>query len=478
MRHGICFVVRSSCESELSNPFMKSRIHAGVFPRIRAWMRPHIAAVVGPRVLVQVCLLAPSRAGLRISALVYLLLTTAAFGDHASAAKPNLERISISTRSDGEGYVIRFHLDAPVAAYAEPRFTRMDEVEMVLFNTGLSDSYRRDAPGGVVEGYTEELSGGHLIIRFVVDPSKPMAIAAYRDRDSNDVLLGFTYSAGAIARSDDVAWETPNAGAEDPESLGSPESVPVRRVSTTPTTPEASQWLLDTVVIDAGHGGRDPGAVEHGIREKDVTLAVARKLGSYLKEQLGVNVVYTRTDDRFIELSDRGKIANAHGGKLFISIHVNAARNAAASGAETYFLGMHKSEAARATMERENSVVMLESSQEHYENMTEEALIRMELTQSAYMRKSQELAGLIQEQFETRVQRRNRGVKQAGFYVLWGASMPAVLVELGFVTNRAEARFLNSEQGQDYLASAIYRAVRAYKETYEKGLSRVAADPG
>src|SRR5690606_8701299 len=296
--------------------------------------------------------------------------------------------------------------------------------------------------------------------------------SAYRDRDSNDILLGLSFADGLMA------------------DAGSDLSAPVRRASldgsmsggtgspTASSAPsvEGSRWLLDTVVIDAGHGGRDPGAQANGVREKDVTLAVALKLGRYLEERLGMNVIYTRKDDRFIELRDRGRIANENGSKLFISIHANAARNRTAEGAETYFLGLHKSDAARATMERENSVVKLEESQHVYEAMTEEALIRMELTQSAYMRKSQELSELIQRQFEERAQRTNRGVKQAGFYVLWGASMPAVLVELGFITNPREAAYMRSEQGQDYLASAIYRAVREFKERYERGLASSLVD--
>jgi N-acetylmuramoyl-L-alanine amidase len=175
-----------------------------------------------------------------------------------------------------------------------------------------------------------------------------------------------------------------------------------------------------------------------------------------------------------VTLKNRGRIANQAGGKLFISIHANAARNRTATGTETYFLGLHKTAAARQVMERENEVVKLESNPEAYEGLDEQALIVQTLTQSAYMRKSEELASFIQDQFTNRVGRKNRGVKQAGFYVLWNASMPSILVELGFVTNPTEAAFLNSEAGQEYLASAIFRAVRDYKIQYEKGLNVVS----
>lgn len=232
------------------------------------------------------------------------------------------------------------------------------------------------------------------------------------------------------------------------------------------------RWRLDKIVIDAGHGGKDPGATANGLREKDLVLKVAKKLGGYIEENLGIEVVYTRTTDRFIELEERGHIANEAGAKLFISLHINAAAARSARGTETFFLGPHKTEAARKVMERENSVIRYEDNPEDYADYDEQALVRQTLAQSAYMRQSEQLASLIQNQFANRVHRRSRGVHQAGFYVLWSASMPAVLVELGFLTNRSEARYLNSERGQTYLASAIFRAVRDYKEKYEKGITR------
>ncbi|MEX2400534.1 MAG: N-acetylmuramoyl-L-alanine amidase [Rhodothermales bacterium] len=429
---------------------------------------------------------------------------------HVSAA-PNVERVSFSERSDGGGYVVRFHVDGPVAAYSEPRRLAGGRLEIILFNTRLAPEYQADEVVGPISNYVEEAASGHLIFRFRMDATVAVQASAYRDRESNDVLMGITVASPSHASRLEVPKQLPvpvrlaSAPGGSSSSASTAErtrgSEFVREAALADDIPGAdalgedvgvvdatgsgagsravvggTQWMLNTVVIDAGHGGKDPGALANGVREKDITLGVALKLGAYLEDLLGVNVEYTRDDDRFIELRDRGRIANEHDGKLFISLHANAAGSAAARGAETYFLGMHKSDAARTTMERENSVVRFESSQDEYENMTEEALIRMELTQSAYMRKSEQLSELIQEQFETRVHRRNRGVKQAGFYVLWGASMPAVLVELGFLTNPTEAAFLRSEQGQDYMASAIYRAVRAYKQQYEKGLGRPRAD--
>ena len=422
------------------------------------------------------------------------LLTAGAFGHAAQAgasssvasgAVPHVERISLTERSDGTGYVVRFHTDGPVAAYSAPRLLANGQLEVVLFNTRLASDHVRDDAAGPVIQYAGEEEAGHVFFWFTLVAGESMRASAYRDDVSDDILVSLAYADG------ESVWHW--------EALRQPRALAPRKISllATPATemwpaigggttgrmreieeelepteeaPTGGHWLLDTVVIDAGHGGKDPGATAHGILEKDIVLSVALKVGKYLEERLGMRVEYTRDDDRFIELADRGRIANEYGGKLFISIHANAASSRAASGTETYFLGLHKTDAARSTMERENEVVKLESSQRAYEEMNEESLIRMALTQSAYMQQSQQLALLIQDQFEERVQRKNRGVKQAGFYVLWGASMPAVLVELGFVTNKAEAEFLASESGQEYLASAIFRAVRAYKTQHDKGL--------
>ena len=391
----------------------------------------------------------------------------------ANPARPLLERVSFAERADGQGYVIRFHLTGTVAAYSEPEGTSEEGLKMILFNTGLANRYVHGEPDGPVVSYSEEVSSGHLVFRFKLDPKTRVTASAYRDRGTSDLLVGLTYTPEYQRGGTDVAKALPEpANGLSSEPVFSAEKPAAKN----PASSEAKKWMLDTIVIDAGHGGHDPGAVANRVREKDITLGVARKLGEYIRDDLGADVVFTRDDDRFITLRNRGKIANAAGGKLFVSIHVNSAGNSSATGTETYFLGLHKSDAARKTMERENSVVKLENDPSEYEGLTEEELIRMSLTQSAYLRKSEALADLIEKQFEERVGRKSRGVKQAGFYVLWGASMPAVLVELGFLTNPSEAAFLSSESGQAYMASAIFRAVRDYKEEYERGLAQVSVE--
>lgn len=396
-----------------------------------------------------------------------LLLTSLLSSAEIVQANPIIERISFAPRADGEGFVVRVHGSEPLAAYSEPRFIAAHQLELILFNTNLAENCQRDQPSGPVQAYTIETRKGHLYLKFQLDARLKVDARAYRDRETNDLLLGLSVR-GDLAAAMPVPARPVASG---------PTSQAPRISSPTLLDDVRQRWIIDTIVIDAGHGGHDTGAVgAGGLREKDVVLPIALKVGAYLEQQLGVNVVYTRQDDRFITLRNRGKIANAAGGKLFISIHANASTNRSAYGTETYFLGLDKSDAARTVMERENSVIKLESNPSVYEAYNEQALILQTLTQSAYLKKAEQLAGLIESQFAERVGRKSRGVKQARFYVLWSASMPSILVETGFVTNPTEAQFLESETGQDYLASAIFRAVRDFKAQYEQGLNYNVGD--
>ena len=182
-----------------------------------------------------------------------------------------------------------------------------------------------------------------------------------------------------------------------------------------------------------------------------------------------MRVVYTRADDRFITLDGRGEIANESCGKLFVSIHANSG-GSSAHGTETYFLAPHRSESARQVMERENDVVRMESNPSLYATYEGEGGIMSTLAMGAYQEESQGLAGLVEREIGRGLNRTSRGVKQAGFWVLWRASMPAILVETGFVTNPEEARYLNSAEGQDAIAGGVFRAIQTYKERYERGL--------
>lgn len=236
--------------------------------------------------------------------------------------------------------------------------------------------------------------------------------------------------------------------------------------------PREDAFAVKTVVIDAGHGGKDGGCVGSYSNEKDVALAISLKLGNYIKENFeDVNVIYTRETDVFIELYERAKIANRNKADLFICVHVNSGGSSAAKGTETYVMGLHKTESNLRVAQRENASILLEEDYEtRYESFdpnSPESYIALTLRQSAFLDQSVSFAKEIQEQFEKRVGRANRGVKQAGFLVLHQTAMPSVLIETGFLTNPEEEKFLNSTTGQDYMASAIYRAFKVYKQGIE-----------
>ncbi|WP_289054656.1 N-acetylmuramoyl-L-alanine amidase family protein [Carboxylicivirga marina] len=227
-----------------------------------------------------------------------------------------------------------------------------------------------------------------------------------------------------------------------------------------------------TVVIDAGHGGKDPGAIGKASKEKDIVLNVALKLGAYINEYLpDVKVVYTRKTDVFIPLNKRAEIANKSDADLFISIHANAISTPKIYGAETFVLGLHRTKENLEVAKLENSVIVLEddytATYEGFDPNVSESYIIFELMQNVHIDQSIQMASLVQNQFKERVGRRDRGVKQAGFLVLRKASMPSVLVELGFLTNSSEEKFMASEKGQTYMASAIFRAVRDYKLEFD-----------
>ena len=359
-----------------------------------------------------------------------------------AAEDSDISRVSIAERSDGLGYVVRLHSSEKIPAHGLPVFQDDQSFSVQLMRTSLAPEYVLAEPQGPIQSYSIRQQDSDVIIVFELT-TPDVDVSAYRDQGSNDVLIN-------------VAWSD-----RIPEAVEAPKS---------------DRWTLDTIVIDAGHGGKDSGARGPGlIREKDVVLSVAMKLGSYLEDRLGVNVVYTRDSDRFITLQGRGHIANQAEGKLFVSIHANSAADARARGTETFFLGLHKSDAAKRVMERENEVIQFEDDPTQYAQIDARLAVMQTLAQSAYLRQSQLLAENVEAQFRDRVGRRSRGVKQAGFYVLYGASMPAILVELGFISNPAEARFISSDDGQTYLASAIFRAIRDYKVEYEKGLLPVSS---
>lgn len=224
------------------------------------------------------------------------------------------------------------------------------------------------------------------------------------------------------------------------------------------------------IVIDAGHGGKDPGATVGKLQEKTITLAVALELGRQVSSKYpSVKVVYTRRDDRFVELASRSDIANKAEADLFVSIHTNASKNSSASGTETFVMGVDKGNANLGVAMRENDVISLESDYseryEGYDPGSSESFIIFSLMQYAYQRESLRLASLVQQRYDSNTSMKNRGVKQAGFLVLWRTAMPSILTEIGFLSNPEEARFMASAAGQRTIAQSLLSAIDGYMGT-------------
>ena len=242
---------------------------------------------------------------------------------------------------------------------------------------------------------------------------------------------------------------------------------------------DLQKWKLDTIVLDAGHGGKDPGAIgPGGTYEKNVVLNIVRDLGSIIKKEWpDIKVVYTRSDDRFIPLKERGKIANRNDGKLFVSVHANAAKNRSAKGAEVYILGPHKNQAALRVAMLENAAIKQEEDYKtKYKGFTEEHMIMSSLAQNAFTLQSKEAAGKVLTGMEKKTNINGRGVRQAGFMVLWTPSMPSLLVEVGYISNREEEKKLNRRDVQRNIARGIFNGLKQYRSSYEK--QRIASGAG
>lgn len=232
---------------------------------------------------------------------------------------------------------------------------------------------------------------------------------------------------------------------------------------------------IKTIVIDPGHGGKDSGTLgtkRFKIYEKHVALAVSLKLGNYIAEEFpDVKIIYTRDTDVFLELNERTEIANKSNADLFISIHCDGFTNPKPSGASVFVMGMSKLKANMDVAMRENSAIYLEDNyQQKYDGFdpkSAESYIVFSLMQNTYLNQSLQIAEEVENEFSTRANRKSRGVKQAPFYVISRTNMPSILVECGFLTNPKEEEFLHSDLGQDYIASAIFRAFRSYKQNIE-----------
>jgi len=392
------------------------------------------------------------------------------------SAQQELNRISAVERSDGQGYVVRFHLSETIDSSKVLQPTS-DLFQIKLYSSQLDTAnFIPPETNSVFSDFTVYNLPSGIAVDIALNEGHYYNFATYPDRNGKDLLLALTQTTpeNLTGITDEIApiqWSMLSAGSItsvlDDFTFGEVQQNERRNGS-----------KFDVVVLDAGHGGWEPGAGGvNGIYEKDITLAVALKVGEYIKQNIpDLKVVYTRTEDEYVSLADRGQIANENGGDLFVSIHANSfahanrVRQRSVNGAEVYFLGMARSQSALEVMKRENSVIQYETGE--IEELTEEDLLIYELMNAGNMSTSQRFAEKIEYQFRERARRNSRGVKQAGFQVLYEASMPGVLIELGFISNPDEARFLSTEYGQAIVASAIYRSIRDFKLNYDRSYNR------
>lgn len=234
------------------------------------------------------------------------------------------------------------------------------------------------------------------------------------------------------------------------------------------------------VVLDAGHGGKDPGNLGNGYKEKDIALNIVLGIGKELEKNPDIKVVYTRKTDVFVDLFVRGKIANEAKADLFVSVHCNS-HHSSAHGTETFVLGIHRNQTNLEVAKKENEVIYLEDNYElHYEGYdpnSPETLIGLTIIQEEYLDQSITLASYIQDNFTNNLNRVNRGVKQAGLIVLHQTVMPSVLIEVGFLTYKPEGSYLNSDKGQDDMSSQITKAILKYKNDVFHGFGDIVIPP-
>jgi N-acetylmuramoyl-L-alanine amidase len=388
-------------------------------------------------------------------------------------AQSTLDRISAVERSDGKGYVIRYHLEEMVDSFRVNQPTA-DMIQMMLYSEELDTMDLRLPPVSdtfpSVDVHKTDLGVG---VDLYLGPGSFFKTSVYPDQNKRHLLLALEYATADEIRSitdgsEPIVWNIDKNRLNQGSVSG-----PADEETDNSLLGLRNNGAFTTIVLDAGHGGKDSGTLNPsmGLMEKDIVLPVTLKVGEYIREYMpDVNVIYTRTDDTFLSLSERGLIAARNDANLFVSIHANAAPGApSAYGTETYFLGLAKSDDALDVMKRENSVVRFENGSGGL-NLSEEELLIYELTNSGNMAISERISSMIENQFKNRAGRRSRGVKQAGFEVLWHSSTPSVLVELGFLTNPNEARYLTSEYGQAILASAIFRAIRDFKNEYDQSM--------
>lgn len=392
--------------------------------------------------------------------------------DSMEARRIDVTSVTVDVKKNG--YLLRIHSRKKLSDV--DRFVRDDNWLYVTIPNARADTAAINAaqPADIFELMVAVQSPTSAQLAFKLR-KKLSSSEIVEDATSNDILVSLHTVTPPTRK--EIAAERKRREMEAKEEARKRREEELKRQQALESQLEAQRkkWKLDVVVIDPGHGGNDPGTLGIiGTREKDITMGIALKFGKILEQRLpDVKVVFTRKTDRFVELYRRGQIANENGGKLFISIHCNSLERKPSStnGFEIYLLRPGKTEDAIKIAEKENAVVRLEKDyQSRYQDLTEENFILLTMAQSAYVRHSEQFAAYLQEEMEKKLSSGSNGVKQAGFYVLVGASMPNVLIETGYLSNRKDEMFLRSPSGQQVVAESIFNALKHYKAAYERTL--------
>jgi N-acetylmuramoyl-L-alanine amidase len=370
----------------------------------------------------------------------HLVLTnqTEDLNSNSNNGSYNISGIDIAERANGT--LIRVKTDKSIPSYSSDF---KDSVLTILFRDVNADvaNIPTKGPGGLVKKIKVRNVGNDTEFQFMLGKDYTTSEVLNAD-NSNDILITLHNN----------VFEKKNINEKN-----------------------KAKWDFNTIVIDPGHGGIDPGTIGvGGIKEKNITLGIGLKLGKLIEQNMkDVNVVYTRKTDVAVDLYERGKIANEKGGNLFISIHCNSTpkKPSEAEGFEIYLLRPGRTEEAIEIAERENSVIQYEDNPARYQKLTDENFILVSMAQSAYMKYSEEFSDILNKEMSGELNIDSKGVKQAGFYVLVGASMPSVLIETGFLSNYHDAEILKSQKGQEAIAKAIFEAVKRFKAEYEKSLN-------
>lgn len=387
-----------------------------------------------------------------------LLLATAILLTAAATAASRVDLRDITVTPDGSAAIITFTLSGRVTTVVvEPKKNGIAQVRMKSIRAGEAALGSARLKPGVLS-VRAHIERTDVLVTNVTFSRAVTGMQVIR-RDSGRVEV--RVALGAVISGSNTASAGRNRGRDNTDAEDG-------------TSASRKRWSLTTIVIDPGHGGKDPGAIGiDDVLEKEITLAVAKRLRDEIRKKMPkVKVVMTREDDRFVELFRRGQIANERDGRLFISIHCNSMpeKPHAASGFECYILRPGRSEDAAHVVATENAAIRFESDKKKYEAMSAESAIVASMAQSAFSRYSEWLADAIRKGLRGNVDIPDRGVHQAGFYVLVGASMPSVLVEIGYLSNEKDVKVLKSPAGQKKIARGLFEGIKAYEKAYSASL--------